>query len=117
MEKFQIKVSTQNNQIYSFLDEVTNLKKKVAAHEKFRSKDVYVHNFQFDALSQSLEADVSRAIEFVFENKVTTASFKACYPLWKKFFNGGVVALVIFKFLYFWDNYAIHGKRKMLAGS
>ena len=80
----QKKVVTEKNQIFSLTIEVTDLKKKVTAHEKHTNRNCIIfQSFPRDAFSMKLETDISEAIKIDLEVEVTAAAFKACRPMRK----------------------------------
>ena len=114
----QTKVIIAENDIILWRNEVTDLKTSVSAKERYPSKDCIIfHNFLFQVLSQNMEADVFLAINFFFEFEVTPAAFKSCRPLCKKVINGGKVAPVNVKFVYFRDKNEIFVRRKTFLES
>ena len=58
-------MAAPKTQIFSSKKKVTDIKKRVSAHERSTNKDNFIfHNFPSDALSQSMEADLSHQSDF-----------------------------------------------------
>ena len=80
--QLETKVTRQESQNITLTNELTDLKERVSAHEKYTSKDcVLFYNFPIDATSDDLDIDMCRAIKDHFNSELSTGDLKACHPL------------------------------------
>ena len=116
IEQLEAKVTRQESQIVTLTNELTDLKERVSAQERYTSKDCIIfYNFPIDAASDDLDIDMCRAIKHHFNYELSSGDLKACHPL-RRPQNTGLSVPIIIKFIYFRDKNEIYARRKMLAG-
>ena len=85
LEKLLAQVAIQDIQLNCFTNEITDLKKRRFAHERYPSEDCFIFdNFPVDTFSENFGPDVVQAIIFYFEYEVKWAAFKPYHPLQSK---------------------------------
>ena len=73
-EQLEAKVTRQKSQNVTLTNEITDLKERVSAQEKYTCKDCIIfYNFPIDATSDDLDIDTCRAIKHHFSYELSRA--------------------------------------------